>query len=139
MKFETKSEFRALGTDINIRIVFNNEAEKEKARDNLEKVKNIFFAKEKIFSRFNTKSELCQLNRNLSICQKASPDMIYLTKRALFYHRESSGLYDPRIIDVLENIGYKSENTKSANPEPASGKPKNLSADLKIKKNEMHK
>jgi thiamine biosynthesis lipoprotein len=95
-----------LGTGIDIRIVFSNEAEKKLAEKSLEKAKDIFISKEKVFSRFDSESELCQSNRNLGIWQKVSPDMIYLAKRALFYHRESGGLYDPRIIDVLENIGY---------------------------------
>ena len=137
MKFEIKSEFRALGTNVDIRMVVEGETEKEKAQKDLKKAKNIFLSKEKIFSRFDAKSELCQLNGNLGIWQKTSLDMIYLAKRALFYHRESGGLYDPRIIDVLENIGYKSKNTVSANPEPASGKPKNLSADLKIRQSKI--
>ncbi len=137
MKFETKSDFRALGTDIDIRIIVDDETKKEKTRDDLKKLKDIFFSKQKIFSRFDTKSELCQLNRNLGVWQKASPDMLYLAGRALFYYRESGGLYDPRIIDILENIGYKSKNIKSANLEPAIDKPKNLPADLKIKKSKM--
>jgi len=133
MKFEVKSNFRALGTDINIRIVCNNETEKEKAKRDLKKAKDIFFSKQKIFSRFDNKSELCQLNRNLGIWQKISPDMAFLAKRALFYHRESGGLYDPRIIDVLENIGYKSKNIENKDSKPVKSKQKNLSADLKIR------
>lgn len=133
MKYEENSDFQALGTDINIRIVVGNEAEREKARRDLEKAKNIFLSKEKIFSRFDPKSELSKFNESLGIWRKASPDMIYLAKRALFYHQESGGIYDPRIIDILENIGYKGENTGSANPKPVSDKSKNLSADLKIK------
>jgi thiamine biosynthesis lipoprotein len=106
MKFEKNFNFRALGTDINIRIVFSNEAEKEKAQDDLEEAKNIFFSKEKIFSRFDFESELCGLNKNIGGWQKASPDILYLAGRALYYNDISGGLYDPRVIEVLEKIGY---------------------------------
>lgn len=77
------------------------------------------------------------MNKNLGMWQNVSPDMIYLAKRALFYHRESGGLYDPRIIDILENIGYKSKNIENKDSKPAKNKPKNLSADLKIKRNKI--
>ena len=106
MKFEINSDFRALGTDINIRIVFDNEAEREKAKKDLEEAKNIFFQKEKIFSRFDPESELCRLNENIGVWQKASPDMLYLAGRALYYNDISGGLYDPRVIEILEKIGY---------------------------------
>ena len=137
MKFETKSDFHVLGTDVNIRIVCNNKTEKEKAKNDLKKAKNIFFPKEKIFSRFDTKSELCRLNRNLGVWQKASPDMLYLAGRALFYYRESGGLYDPRIIDILENIGYKNKGLAAGKSILKSEKFPKLSADLKIKQNKI--
>lgn len=106
MKFETKSDFKSLGTDVNIRIVFDNETEKEKAKKDLKEAKSIFFSKEKIFSRFDPESELCQLNKNIGVWQKATPDIVYLAGRALYYNDISGGLYDPRVIEVLEKIGY---------------------------------
>ena len=106
MKSEIKSNFRALGTDIEIQIVLGGEDEKERAENDIEKVKEIYHAKQKIFCRFNQESELTGLNQNLGILQKASPDILYLAGRALHYHKISGGLYDPRIIGVLEKIGY---------------------------------
>ncbi|HUD08904.1 MAG TPA: FAD:protein FMN transferase [Candidatus Saccharimonadales bacterium] len=137
MKFEINSGFRALGTDINIRIVFKNETEKEKAEGDLEKAKNIFFSKEKIFSRFDFKSELCRINKNTGIWQKATPDMLYLAGRALYYNEISGGLYDPRVIEVLEKIGYdkdfkKKDFSKADLPSPFSAIRKKLADDLKI-------
>ena len=137
MKFEINSDFRALGTDVNIRIVFKNEAEKEKAKGDLEKAKNIFFSKEKIFSRFDSKSELYRINKNTGIWQKASPDMLYLIGRALYYNDISGGLYDPRVIEVLEKIGYdkdfkKKDFSRTELPPLFSVSETGLDDDLKI-------
>ena len=52
------------------------------------------------------KAKLSRLNRNLGIFQNASADMVYLAERALYYNKFSGGLYDPRIIEILEKIGY---------------------------------
>jgi thiamine biosynthesis lipoprotein len=135
MKLEIKSIFRALGTDIHVCMVTGSEAKRKKAEKDTKNVENIFHAKQNIFCRFNSESELSKLNKNIGVWQKASPDMIYLAKRALFYNRESGGLYDPRVIDTLENIGYKSDKKTVGKSAPESGKLKKLSADLKIKRN----
>ena len=138
MKFEINSDFRALGTDINVRIVASDEAEKEKAKSDLEKAKYIFFSKEKIFSRFDPESELSKLNKNTGVWQKASPAILYLAGRALYYNSISAGLYDPRIIDVLEQIGYdkdfKKKNFSKIESPPAFSAVKiGLDDDLKIR------
>ena len=106
MKSEEKSNFRALGTDINIRIVANGEDEAKRARKDVGGMENLFRTKQRIFCRFNSDSELSQLNENLGPFQKASPDILYLASRALHYNKISGGLYDPRIIGILEKIGY---------------------------------
>jgi FAD:protein FMN transferase len=137
MKFETSSDFRALGTDVDIRIVFDNKTEKEKAQNDLKEAKNIFFSKENIFSRFDLDSELCRLNENIGTWQKASPDILYLAGRALHYSDISEGLYDPRVIEVLEKIGYDKDFktkdfSKSELPPFFSAVKKKLSDNLKI-------
>ncbi|MCX6766237.1 MAG: FAD:protein FMN transferase [Candidatus Moranbacteria bacterium] len=132
-----KLDFRALGTDISVRIVVNGKAEGEKAQGDLKKAKNIFSSKEKIFSRFDPESELCQLNKNIGIWQKASPDMLYLIGRALYYNDISGGLYDPRVIEVLEKIGYDKDFkgkdfSKVELPPSFSAVEKKLGDDLKV-------
>jgi len=136
MKFEIKSDFRALGTDIDIRIVAS-ETEKEKSRKDLEKAKDIFFSKEKIFSRFDAESELCVLNKNLGTWQNASSGILYLAERALYYNKISDGLFDPRVIEILERIGYssdfkKKDFSKSDAPLESAAIGKALADDLKI-------
>jgi FAD:protein FMN transferase len=140
MKLEINCDFRSLGTDVNICIVFSHETESEKAKKDLEEAKNIFFSKEKIFSRFDSGSELCGLNKKIGMWQKASPDMFYLAGRALHYNDISGGLYDPRVIEVLEKIGYdkdfKGKYFSKVDSPPVFLAAKNaLDDDLKIKKN----
>jgi FAD:protein FMN transferase len=138
MKFEVKSNFKALGTDINICIIIDNEAERKRAKKNIEEIENIYRAKQKIFCRFNQESELSQLNKNLSVPQKASPDILYLAGRALHYHKISGGLYDPRIIGVLEKIGYgkdfkKTDFEKADLPEIFAKFENGLEKDLEVR------
>ena len=137
-------DFKALGTDVRIEIILGiiSCEKKEKAQDDLEKAKNIFFAKEKIFSRFDSDSELSKLNKNTSIWQKASSDMLYLAGRALYYNDISGGLYDPRVIEVLEKIGYdkdfkKKDFSKIELPSDFSSVKNALSDDLKVKNNKI--
>lgn len=141
-KISLKSEFRALGTDVFLELVLPRGKNPERARGNLEEVKKIFFAKEKVFSRFRLDSELSGLNRNLGVFQKASPDILYISRRALCYNKLSSGLYDPRVIEILEKIGYdqdfrSSDFSKKRNDGKFSAIENNLGKDLKIKKNKV--
>jgi FAD:protein FMN transferase len=136
--FVTKSDFRALGTEISIQIIISNEKEKEAADKDIEKVKEIYHAKQKVFCRFNQESELSRLNKNLGLIQKTLPDISYLAGRALHYNKISKGLYDPRIIGMLEKIGYgkdfrKTDFKKAVLPSKFSKIEGDLSQDLEVK------
>jgi len=138
----TKLEFKALGTDIYLQIVLASKKDSAKAQFTLKKIKRFYQEQEKIFSRFDPASELSRINRNLGIYQKASEGLIQLAKRALYYNRESQGIYDPRIIGILESVGYKEDFKKikfTRNTQPPKLKPiqGRLSQDLKIKKQEV--
>jgi len=103
-----RSSFRALGTEIDIQIAV--ETKNRKAADKaIRETKKLFEAKQKIFDRFDPESEISRLNRRVGKFQPASPDFLYLAQRALRYNEISDGLYDPRIIEVLEKIGYNSD------------------------------
>ncbi|OGI25888.1 MAG: hypothetical protein A3J76_05150 [Candidatus Moranbacteria bacterium RBG_13_45_13] len=97
-----------MGTDIYLELVLNEGSGERirKAECDLKEARDIYRKKEKIFSRFDPESELSRLNKKLSSWQDASPDMLYLSGRALYYNKISGGLFDPRIIDILERIGY---------------------------------
>lgn len=140
----SKSDFKALGTDIHIEIVFGNSSpkEKEKAGKDLFEIENIYRAKQKVFCRFNVESELSRLNQNLGKYNPASKDILYLAGRALFYNKISGGFYDPRVIEILEKIGYKkdfkkNDFSKTVAPGKLNGIKGDLPEDLKIKRNEI--
>ena len=103
-----KKEFKALGTEINVWLVAYEE-EKEKVLESARKLENFYKQKEKIFSRFDLKSELSLLNKNLGKFQKASEDIFSLSERSLVYNEFSQGFFDPRIFDILEKIGYEKD------------------------------
>ena len=137
-------DFKALGTYVHIEIVpgIISREKKEESGNDLEKAKNIFFSKEKIFSRFDPESELCRLNKNIGVWKKSSLDLLYLAGRALQYNGISKGLYDPRVIEVLEKIGYdkdfKSQDFSKTEAPPVFSAVKNaLGDDLKIENNKI--
>jgi thiamine biosynthesis lipoprotein len=123
--------FFSLGTDISIQIVsddVNSGVEGE--------IKKFYQEREKIFSRFSENSELSYLNKKLLKYNKASSDIIEVADKCLIYHKQTEGYFDPRIINVLENIGYNKDFKKisqgqfgSIEVEPLSS---NLEDDLKI-------
>jgi FAD:protein FMN transferase len=132
-----KIDFKALGTDISVQIVSDDVSlgfEKE--------IKNFYQEKEKIFSRFLEKSELGQLNKNLGRYNKASSDIIEVAEKCLEYNKVTGGYFDPRVIEVLENIGYdrnfKDIDTRISANQTAEPLRNNLFDDLKIKKKEIY-
>jgi FAD:protein FMN transferase len=144
-KVSLASDFKALGTDIHVEIVFDAGLSemKEQAKTDLEALKNIYKEKQKIFCRFWKKSELNKLNSNLGVFQKAPPDILYLAKRALFYNGLSGGLYDPRVISVLEKIGYgkdfkQTDFSKMDMPPKFEIMKESLDKDLKIENEKIY-
>ena len=81
------------------------------------------------------------MNKNIGKYNAASSDIIEVAEKCLEYHKKTGGYFDPRIIDVLENIGYdkdfKNINydiSKSVSIEPLQN---NLEEDLKINSNRI--
>jgi thiamine biosynthesis lipoprotein len=102
-----KDAFRALGTDILILIVVENSAGIKKTKESLKIIRALYREKEQIFSRFDKASELNILNRLDGKFHEVSADMLAVVKKTLEYHEASQKLFDPRIIEILENIGYR--------------------------------
>lgn len=98
-------EFKALGTEIYFQLLADegNDANAEK---DLAELKEFYFFQEKIFSRFSIESELNFFNHNLGEFHKASADLLQVAEKVLLYYTLSDGLFDPRIIETLEKIGY---------------------------------
>jgi FAD:protein FMN transferase len=136
-----EDEFKALGTQIHIWVLFNMDEENKIKRD-IEELKNFYLEKEKQLSRFNPESELNYFNNNLNKFIKASIDFIYLSEKALEYYKSSQRFFDPRIIEILDKIGYNKDfkKIKSTDLGALENFEKNntiLSNDLKIKGDEV--
>jgi len=132
-------QFRALGTDVGLII----SCEEEKiilAEKTLERAKEIYFEQEKVFSRFDAKSELSYFNNYLGKFQKASADFLFVAEKCLQFYQESAGIFDPRIIETLEAIGYRDDFQQKkfvANLEKIKNISGELADDLKIKEGEV--
>lgn len=95
-------EFRAMNTDI----LLAAEGPVEKVEAGFEQVRAYIDACEQRFTRFSENSELSALNRAAGSWFKASPDMFDVVLEALRLHRQTYGLFDPSILDALEQAGY---------------------------------
>ncbi|MFZ2226135.1 MAG: FAD:protein FMN transferase [Candidatus Moraniibacteriota bacterium] len=100
-------EFKALGTDIYFQLVFEKEA--LDAKKDLADLQAFYLLQEKIFSRFDVESELSFLNANLGKFHPVSADFLQVAKKSLDYNQMTRGLFDPRIIETLEKIGYQKD------------------------------
>lgn len=128
--------FRAMGTETYLEIV-HSKGEIRKAKHTLSQAVECCFEKIKIFNRFDIESELSQFNRHLGNFRNASPDMLALALHALSFHKESDGLFDPRVLSILEHIGYHSDFSSMLPNQPILEKlfsPRNapLKRDLKV-------
>ncbi len=99
--------FRAIGTEIGLDISLDSENKKTHAMATTVAVEQFLKTEEEIFSRFDPESELSKINSKLGEWHKTSPSMLDLAKKIISYSSKSDGLYDPRIIDILEKIGYR--------------------------------
>jgi thiamine biosynthesis lipoprotein len=136
-----ESSFKSLGTEISLR-VFVDPKNKSKLQKDSEDLKEFYSKKEKIFSRFNSESELYILNKNLGKFQKVSKDILKLSQDSLQFNKSTNGYFDPRIIKILENIGYKkdfksSDFSKQGIKEEPEAYLGNLKKDLIVKKDEI--
>lgn len=104
--FFANRKFKMLGTDIDLKIIFSDFGQKAEAEKTLTKAFDLYAQAEKKFSRFDQQSELCMLNKNLGKFVHVSSEMMEVVSRAVFYHKQTDGYFDPRIISALENFGY---------------------------------
>ena len=100
-----EKEWRALGTDIYVQIV-GSASQAAETEITFLAVQKLYAAQERIFSRFDAESELSFLNAHLGEFCEASVDMLAVGQKSVQYFEESGGLFDPRILDNLEKIGY---------------------------------
>lgn len=137
-----QEEFKALGTDVSIDLVLEEEADQKKAELSLLAIKELIKREEKVFSRFDEESVLGKLNQNLNKWHKVPIDLLFIAKKALLYFKQSERLYDVRVLDILEEIGYlknfhTTDFTKIKKPKDFVFKKEALEKDLQIQKDEI--
>ncbi|MFA6184330.1 MAG: FAD:protein FMN transferase [Parcubacteria group bacterium] len=135
-----EKEFKALGTDIYLQLV-SEEFDIHKAERDFLKVVDIYKRQEKLLSRFDKDSELSKINYNLGKFVQVSRDIVYLAEKSLEYYDKSRGIFDLRILEKLEAIGYRRDFRQNKFEENKSFQKKlfdkNLKNDLIIKNNEV--
>ena len=110
-------EFSAMNTTIQVAA--------EGSPDNLEsgfkQVRRFIAECEARFSRFREDSELCQLNRSAGTWFRASTGLFDLMQEALELHHLTGGLFDPSILNALQQAGYDRslETIQESGPLPA--------------------
>ncbi len=91
-----KSEFKSLGTDIDVQIVVENNKQIIKAKNDLKKVLLQYKKFEKIFSRFNNLSELSSLNAHPGVFLFASQEMIDVAEQSLKFYKKTTAATNSR-------------------------------------------
>jgi len=95
-------EFRAMSTDI----LLAAEGEAEAVEAGFAQAQGFIEDSEKRFTRFSDSSELAQLNRSAGEWFDASADMMAVMTEAVQLHYQTAGLFDPAILNALEDAGY---------------------------------
>ena len=95
-------EFRAMNSDI----VLAAEGTRESIAPGFDQVQSMIAALEVRFSRFSDTSELAQLNQAAGSWFHASDELFSVLHLACDFVRQTDGLFDPSILDALENAGY---------------------------------
>jgi thiamine biosynthesis lipoprotein len=106
--------FRAMNT--NIQTWLYSQTDNEVLLD----VQRLFNSFEKTLSRFNTGSELYRLNASQQETFTASPTLLDAVEIALWAAEITGGLYDPTILNDLEQAGYDRSFEQVANVAPLS-------------------
>lgn len=109
MKDSKTVQFDELGTEIFLKIIVEEDGLLEKASYDLGRARKIISEKKDTFNRFNKNSELCRLNKSLFRPFRASKDLLEVIRKSVRHNQESSGLFDPRIVGILEEIGYRED------------------------------
>lgn len=111
--------FRAMASDINVTLVSPNVDAPETV---LEECSQLFSQYEQALSRFRSDSDLTLANNSLGQEVSVSPILAEAVKAAHDAYVATRGLFDPRVLDTLENLGYNTnfKDMKRSAPGPAS-------------------
>ncbi len=108
-------EFRAMNTDI----LLAAEGERSRVMRGFQAASGWMRAMEKRLTRFSEESELAQLNRSGGTWFDASRELFEVVQRARGYYEETEHLFDPAVLDVLEEIGYDTSFERIGSSAPA--------------------
>jgi thiamine biosynthesis lipoprotein len=95
-------EFRAMNSDI----LLAAEGEPKAIARGFGSAQALIASLEARLTRFSETSELAQLNRTSGAWFHASDELFDVVSQAYHYADETDGLFDPSILDALENAGY---------------------------------
>lgn len=94
--------FRAMNTDI----LLVAQGTPARIAEGFEEARQFILGSEGRFSRFSEQSELSELNRSAGRPFQASPDLFSVLALAQRYFHQTSGLFDPSILQDLLRVGY---------------------------------
>jgi FAD:protein FMN transferase len=94
--------FRAMNTDIQLAA----EGPAGATQEGFERTRALIESSERRFTRFSEESELSALNRSSGDWFDASAEMFDLITLAVRLHEETQGIFDPAILNALEDAGY---------------------------------
>lgn len=95
-----RGEFRAMGTTISVLLPIHQ------ATEGIQIVRSLFTAWEEALSRFLPESELSQLNQQTGLSIAVSDLLYHVLTTALKAARSTQGVYDPTLLNQIEQIGY---------------------------------
>ena len=98
-------KFRAMNTDIEV-IICVLEWQQSRGKETIKSVQRLFEETEKTLSRFNSESELLELNASAGHAFKASPLLFEVVRASLDAARLTQGSFDPTILSALASAGY---------------------------------
>lgn len=102
VKYEEKGKI--MKTDVFVEISSQGHTKEEMVED-ISFVFQMFRDFEARFSRFKETSELTLFNNSAG--GEVSKEFFSLLQKCVFFHKETGGIFDPSILPVLDNLGYK--------------------------------
>jgi thiamine biosynthesis lipoprotein len=95
-------EFRAMNTEI----LLAAEGSVGAVDTGFKAAQKFIVDSERRFTRFSEDSELSRLNRSAGDWFEASQDLFQVVSQAVRMHQKTLGLFDPSILNALEQAGY---------------------------------
>ncbi len=96
------SEFRAMNTEILIAA----EGSPHALQRGFDQARAFIETEEARLTRFSEQSELARLNQSAGAWFRASAELYDVARRARELAAETDGLFNPAVLDALENVGY---------------------------------